>query len=121
MPVGDFRRLEVWQRARLLCSQIYQVTRHYPADEKFGLIAQTRRAAVSVAANIAEGRGKNNDRELHRYLGIAIGSATEVECLVVLAEDLKFISPDESAPLIESAARMQSMIAVLQRRIRACR
>jgi four helix bundle protein len=113
--MGDFRRLTAWQKARALVQLSYTKTAQFPKSELFGLTSQTRRAAVSVAANIAEGRGKNSDKELNRYLGIALGSATELECLSLLASDLKFLTEVDANALIKACQEVQAMIAVLRR------
>src|SRR5688572_27997800 len=77
--MGDYRRLQVWQRAHQLVLSIYLVTRTFPRDECFGLVAQMRRAAVSIPANLAEGCGRDTDPEIVRYARIALGSASELE------------------------------------------
>jgi len=74
----DFRKLEVAVRARDLVVVVYESTARFPAQERYGLAAQMRRAAVSVASNIAEGTGRGGEREFLRFLYIALGSATEL-------------------------------------------
>lgn len=113
--MGDFRRLKAWQKARSLVNRTYQVTVSYPKHELYGLTSQTRRAAVSIAANIAEGRGKNSDRELGRYAGIAMGSAAELECLFLLATDLKILESQATDPLIKECQEVQSILACLRK------
>ncbi len=71
---------------------VYEHSRGFPADERFGLTAQLRRAAVSVASNIAEGSGREGERELARYLSIAAGSASEVEYQLLLAHELGYLA-----------------------------
>ena len=116
--MGDFRRLKVWDEARKLVAEVYKETAVIPKAELFGITAQMRRAAISVPANIAEGRGKNNDKELNRYLGIALGSATELECLAIPGEDLGFLPAPKLQFLVQRCQQVQAMIAVLQKRIR---
>lgn len=86
----DFRDLTVWQKAHKLALAVYSHTAGFPKDERFGLTAQVRRAAVSVASNIAEGRGRNSDRDFARFLSIAAGSLSEVECQLLIACDLGY-------------------------------
>ncbi len=116
--MGDFRRLKVWVEARKLVKEVYTETAVIPKAELFGLTSQMRRAAISVPANIAEGRGKNNDKELNRYLGIALGSATELECLAILGEDLGFLAAPKTQFLVQRCQHVQAMIAVLQKRLK---
>lgn len=90
----DFRKLKVWEKAHRLVLSVYELTRHFPADERFGLTLQIRRAATSVPTNIAEGCGRSGDRELARFLSIAAGSASEVEYQILLSRDLGYIEED---------------------------
>lgn len=88
----DYRNLRVWCRARDLVWPVYELTAGCPDTERFGLISQTRRASISVAAHLAEGSGRRGSREFERFVDIAIGSAFELECHLVLANDLDMIS-----------------------------
>jgi four helix bundle protein len=92
----NFRRLTVWQRAHKLTLDVYRLAATLPASERFGLAAQLRRAAASVAANIAEGCGRRNSSggngELIRFLHIAMGSAMELEYHMLLAHDIGLIT-----------------------------
>lgn len=87
----DFRKLDVWQRAHSLTLSVYQATKGFPDHERFGLISQLRRAMVSVPANIAEGYGRHGDRELRRFLRLALGSSSEVSYMILLARDLQYL------------------------------
>jgi four helix bundle protein len=86
-----FRELVVWQVAMDLTEQIYRATATFPADERFGLTSQMRRAAVSIPSNIAEGHGRNSTADFRHFLGIARGSAREIETQVLIAERLDLI------------------------------
>ncbi|HLF77604.1 MAG TPA: four helix bundle protein, partial [Dehalococcoidia bacterium] len=88
----DFRKLDVWDRAHKLTLSIYSVTGSYPRDEVYGLTSQTRRAASSIPANIAEGCGRESNADLARFLHIAFGSASELEYHLILARDLEYIT-----------------------------
>ena len=90
----DFHSLKVWEKSHQLVLVIYRTTQDFPAEERFGLTLQIRRAAVSVSSNIAEGAGRSGDRELAQFLNIAAGSISEVEYQWLLARDLGYI-PDE--------------------------
>ncbi len=84
----NFRDLRVWQEAHRLTLEVYAATKSFPRDELFGLTSQIRRAAVSIEANLAEGCGRGSDGELQRFAHIAMGSASELECHLVIALDL---------------------------------
>ncbi len=90
----DFRKLTVWQKAHDLALEVYRDTKGFPADERFGLTVQLRRAAVSIASNIAEGCGRGSDKDFARFLGIAAGSASEVDYQILLARDLGYLTKE---------------------------
>ena len=112
--MGDYRRLEVWQTAHQLVCNIYEMTGAFPRDELFGLASQLRRAAVSTAANLAEGCGRNSDPELRRFARIALGSAAELEYYLLLAEHLELLAPEQCRHLTRLSQRVRSMLARLQ-------
>src|SRR5579863_1523257 len=85
----DFHDLTVWQKAIDLTVCIYGLTRRFPKEETYGLASQLRRAAVSVASNIAEGRGRLNHGEFRQFLGIALGSTFEIQTQLVVANRLQ--------------------------------
>lgn len=87
----DFRSLQVWEKAHKLTLAVYKVTSTFPKDELYGLTSQLRRASASVPTNIAEGCGRDGEGELGRFMQIAMGSASEVEYLLLLSHDLNLI------------------------------
>jgi four helix bundle protein len=89
--VKDFRELKVWQKAHHLTPAVYRITAAFPREELYGLTSQLRRACSSVAANLAEGCGRNGDVEFARFCFIAMGSASELEYHLLLAKDRKLI------------------------------
>jgi four helix bundle protein len=89
--VQDFKKLQVWQKAHQFTLVLYRATKNFPKEEMYGLTGQIRRAAISIPANIAEGCGRSSNAELARFLHIAMGSASEVEYYLVLANDLQFL------------------------------
>ena len=90
-----FRRLKAWEKSHELVLAIYTETRRWPPDERFGLIAQARRAAVSVTCNVAEGSARLGGRELRRFADIAVGSLAELSSLLQVALDLGYLTPDD--------------------------
>jgi four helix bundle protein len=100
----SFRDLVVWQRAIELTLAVYKVTSGFPDSERFGLTNQMRRAAVSVASNIAEGYGRSTKGEYILFLGHARGSCSEIETQIVIAKALTFGTPPNIA-LAESLCR----------------
>jgi four helix bundle protein len=106
----NVRKLEVTEHAQSLAVAVYAITAGFPSHERFGLAAQMRRAAVSVASNIAEGAGRGGDRELLHFLFIALGSATELAVQVDLAIALELMSATEGASLADRVNHVQRML-----------
>ncbi len=117
----DFKELKVWQKSHALTLAIYTSTRSFPKDEAFGLTSQMRRAAASVPANIAEGCGRSGDAELGRFLGIAMGSASELEYHLLLAHDLGLVSEADYPPLNEQTIEVKRMLAAFILKLKADR
>lgn len=88
--------LTVWQKAMDLVEDIYRITRDFPDEERFGLVQQMRRCAVSIPSNIAEGAGRSSSREFLRFLSIAIGSLAELETQVEIAKRIGYLSEVDS-------------------------
>jgi len=114
----DFRELKVWQRGYQLSLAVYQASAHFPATEKYGLTSQIRRAAVSVVANIAEGCGRSGEADFARFLDIAMGSASELECCLQLARDLELLNRPDYSNLQESVTELKRMLTSLIRKLR---
>lgn len=87
----DHKELKAWQIAIDLVKQIYAISNIFPDSEKFGLTSQIRRAAVSVATNIAEGAARKSDKELIQFLYISLGSLSEVDTLLIIAVEIKYV------------------------------
>ena len=115
----DFKDLVVWRKAHQLTLAVYQRTRLFPKDEIYGLTSQVRRASASIGANIAEGCGRRSDAEMKRFLQIARGSASELECHLLLAKDLQFLAADEFKDLEQKILEVQRMLASLVQRLQA--
>ncbi len=96
-----YRDLHFWNRSKDLSVEIYKVTKEFPSDEKFGIINQLRRAAVSIPSNIAEGTSRKSDRDFGRFLQISVGSAYELETQLEIARDLNFLSDENYLKLSE--------------------
>jgi four helix bundle protein len=109
----DCKKLAVWSKAHLLVKDIYSLTIAFPKEELYGLVSQIRRASVSIPTNIAEGSGKASKPDFGRYLQIAFGSANEVEYLLFLAFELKYISQDNFEPLSSRLEEIKKMLAGL--------
>jgi four helix bundle protein len=106
----DFKELKVWQKAHRFVLDVYQQSRSFPSDERFGLTAHLRKSATSVPSNIAEGCGREGERELARFLSIAAGSASESEYQLLLARDLGYLQYDAHRPLNDQVTEVKRML-----------
>jgi four helix bundle protein len=111
----SYKDLLVWQKAYDLCLEIYRVTKEFPADERYGLTSQLRRAAVSVPSNIAEGYGRKTTPDYIRALYIAYGSICEVETQVLLSHDLHYVKAGDMKNLEEDIGEVERMLKALIR------
>ena len=113
---SDYRELEVWQLSMALCESVYGLLRKFPAEEKYALCDQLRRAAVSIPSNIAEGNGRGSATEYARFVAIARGSLFEVRTQLELAVRLGYVNvPDEMWLQIERISKMlYSLISKLR-------
>jgi four helix bundle protein len=107
----DFRELKVWHKAHALTLDVYRATKSFPKEELYGLTSQIRRAAASIGANIAEGSGKSSRPDLARFLQIALGSASELECHLQLARDLGYLVAEIHQQLWEQVVETKKMLS----------
>ncbi len=112
-----FRDLRVWTKAHALALQVYRATLGFPKNELYGITSQMRRAAVSIAANIAEGCGREGDPEFRRFLQISMGSASELEYHLLLAKDLGMLADGTYEQLNGEAVRVKRMLTAFIKRL----
>ncbi len=117
----DFRELKVWEKAHGMTLEIYRATTRFPKDELYGLTSQLRRASASIPTNIAEGCGRGSDADFARFAQIAMGSASEVEYLLLLAHDLGYIDEAIHQTLTLQATEIKRMLTGLLQKLRADR
>ncbi len=106
----NFTELIAWQRAMKLTKAIYNASAHFPSDEKYALLQQIRRAAVSVPSNIAEGQARHSSKEFLRFLSNARGSLAEVQTHIMLAEEFGYIPNSEAKKLFTDASELYRII-----------
>lgn len=106
----NFKALEVWKKSHLLTLAVYKATSSFPQSELFGLTSQTRRASASIPANIAEGCGRSGQKELVRFLNIAMGSASELEYHLLLAHDLSLLADPTYSGLTRDLVEVKRML-----------
>jgi len=111
-------RLDVWKQSVTMVTSIYEVTKTFPSEERFGLTSQIRRAGVSIPANIAEGAARQSDKEFCQFLSIAQGSASELETELLIARNLGYLSPAEYDRVYEEINVIARMLVGLARSVR---
>lgn len=114
----NFKELKVWQLSRLLVKEVYEMTSAFPSGEKYGLISQLNRCVVSIPANISEGSGRNTDKDFAHFLNVSLGSAYELETLLILSSDVNLINSDKLENLSLKTSEIQKMIFGLIKTLR---
>lgn len=112
--VYPFEKLRVWSEARLLVRSVYAGTRSFPRTEVYGLTSQINRAAVSVAANLAEGSSRTSRKDQAHFSQIAYGSLMELACLLILAVDLEYLDAAEESKLREETETLSRQVNALR-------
>jgi four helix bundle protein len=111
--MGDYRKLAVWVKAHALALEVYRLTGAFPAEERYGLAAQLRRAVVSIASNIVEGSGRQSDGDMGRFLQMARGSLWELQAQLQLARDLGYVPGAVEARLATEVDEVGRMLVGL--------
>jgi four helix bundle protein len=106
----NFKELNVWKDAMKIAKDIFSLTKKFPSEEKFGLTSQMNRCAVSCPSNIAEGAGRNSNKEFQQYLSIALGSSYELETQLILSHSFNYLDEAIFNELLTNINRNQKMI-----------
>ena len=117
--IQSYRDLVVWQKAIALSVACYHLTKEFPKDEMYGMVAPIRRASVSIAANIAEGHGRGHTRSFIQFRRISQGSLKELESHHILAESVRLVGRDKVEPMLKSADEIGRMLRGLIRTLQA--
>ena len=117
----SYQDLAVWKRAMKLTKEVYQVTRNFPADERFGLTNQIRRAAVSIPSNLAEGHARAGAAEFARFISISMGSVAELETQLMLARELEYGDPEALEKTLQDLNEIGKMLRGLAKAIQTRR
>jgi four helix bundle protein len=117
LKAENYTELVVWQKGMALVKETYQITRSFPADEKFGLVSQMRRAAVSIPSNIAEGQARRTTGEFIQFISQAEGSVAELRTQFLIAVDLGFCTKAEAQPSLLLTSELRKMLNGLRRKL----
>jgi len=113
----NFKELKVWQKSMDLTMSVYKIVASLPSDEKYGLISQMKRCAVSISSNIAEGSGRGSSGQFKYFLSISQGSAFELETQLILAKRLELLDEIFATDLIDRTIEIQKMVCALERKL----
>ena len=113
----DFKKLAVWSKSMDLTQRVYEITSGFPQEERYGLTSQMRRPSVSIASNIAEGAGRNSNKEFNNFLSIALGSAFELETQLLLSERLGLVIDVDLKHILLELESICKMIHSLKKKI----
>lgn len=117
--VKNFRDLKVWEKAHQISLAIYRVTTQFPKEERYGLTNQIRRCCASIPANIAEECGRRSQAEFSHFLNIAMGSASELEYHLLLANELEYLKSLNYKPLAQEVTEVKRMLTGLIKKLKA--
>ena len=112
---NGFEDLKVWQKARFFAGKIYNISKRFPKEDLYGITNQMRRAALSIASNLAEGCAKNSDKDFLRYIRISLGSTSELKCQLIIANDVKILDDADCNDLISDLTEIAKMLKGLER------
>ena len=113
----NFKELNCWQEAKDFSVIVYKITSKFPSSEIYGITSQINRAVVSIPSNIAEGAGRNSNKDFSRFIAIALGSAFELETQLIIANELDFIKENEFVRTIERLNKIQKMLVNFQKHL----
>ena len=114
----NFKELKIWKDSLELAHDVFKLTKNFPADERFGLVAQINRCSVSIPSNIAEGSSRKSSKEFGRFLEIALGSSFELETQLLIAEKCGYLSDQACQEIIERITQIQKMIFGFKEKIK---
>jgi four helix bundle protein len=117
IKIRNFRELEVWKLGKKIVLDVYRVTKDFPKEEMYGLVAQMRRAAVSIPSNVAEGFNRKHNPEYRQLLYVALGSCAELETQIEVAHDLGFLAVGDRDEVLEQLDHESRMLRNLIKRL----
>ncbi|MBF6639922.1 four helix bundle protein [Flavobacterium sp. J49] len=108
--MSNFRNLQVWQKSMILTTNIYFTTKNFPKEEIFGLTAQIRRSAISISSNIAEGFGRDSNKEYLRFLNVSIASLFELQTQLEIGKNIEYLTEQEFNKIYEDSRELERML-----------
>ncbi|PAM96578.1 four helix bundle protein [Flavobacterium sp. IR1] len=117
--MSNFRSLLIWQKSMALITKIYYSTNNFPKEEIFGLTSQIRRSSISIPSNIAEGYGRESDKDFLRFLNISIGSLFEMQTQLEIAKNITYLNEQEFNNLYEDSREVERMLVSFIKKLKA--
>ena len=105
----DFQKLIIWQKSMSITEDVYRLSSEFPEEEKYGLTSQIRRSAISIPSNIAEGAGRNSNKEFRQFLGISSGSSNELLTQLLLSNWLGLVSEQKVSHIVDQLVEVQKI------------
>jgi four helix bundle protein len=105
-----YQKLQVWVKAMTIARETYELTKSYPTEERFGLVSQMRRAAVSICSNIAEGSQRSSDKDFAQFISIARGSLAELETQMILSQQLQMVDDERVVQVLNATDELGKML-----------
>jgi four helix bundle protein len=106
----QYKKLIIWQKAVKLSVQVFEMTKDFPKEERFGLTQQIRKSAVSIPSNIAEGSGRISSKEMKQFLRVAYGSSCELETQLIIAKEVRYLETSSLLRITEDISALQKMM-----------
>ncbi|NRT15592.1 four helix bundle protein [Flavobacterium sp. 28A] len=116
--MSNFRKLLVWQKSMSLTTKIYTGTKNFPKEELFGLTSQIRRSTISIPSNIAEGLGRDSNKELIRFINIAVGSLFELQTQLEIAKNIYYLNNEDFNNLYEDSREVERMLIAFLKKLK---
>lgn len=116
--MSHFRTLLIWQKSMTLVTSIYQTTRQFPKEELFGLTSQLRRCSVSIPSNIAEGSGRESDKDYLRFLTISVGSLFELQTQLEIAKNIEYLTKEQFNKQYEDTRELERMLVSFIKKVK---
>lgn len=112
-----YKKLNIWTESIEVVMSIYEITKSFPDDEKFGLVSQMRRAGISVTSNIAEGSSRQTVKHFNHFLTLALGSINELQSQLIISQKLNYVSTDDQIKLEQELTKLNNMIFAFSKKI----
>ncbi len=113
----NFKKLKIWEKGFKIAIDTYKLSKDFPLEEKYGLISQVNRAAVSISSNISEGSSRRSQKDYYRFIEIALGSCFELESQLLIASELEFCDKEKTKSILQEIDEEQKMLIAFMKKL----